>query len=86
MSCGCDVVGSEEDKVREIYIPLTEADKVPDKLEDGDFTVTIKGSMKSFVKRSGELEPWEDRGEIRMVVSDVKIDGKNVFTELAEDD
>ena len=76
----------EMDRERTIHIPLTELDEIPDSISDDgeEFTVTIQGKMKALTQRSGNLEPWQDRGELQMIVEGVKIEGKNVFTEIVE--
>lgn len=78
----------ERDRERTIFIPLTELDEIPESIsEEGEeFTVTIQGKMKSLTQRSGKLEPWQDRGDLEMIVENVKIEGKNVFNEIIESD
>ena len=79
---------SSDDRERIIYIPLSKTDELPDNImDDGEeFTVVLQGRMKALTQRKGDLEDWEDPGEIKLLVEGVKIEGKNVFTELAESD
>ncbi len=85
MGLHLDEMGSSHHELDSIFIPLANANTAASLDEGDEITIIIKGKVMGSVARKGDAAEFEDPGTVRVMPSSIKIDGRNEFTDLAED-